>query len=76
MMVEQSQTIYSPLLNLFLDDAILTSHQKDFVETDQNNGIFLIEINADVMQRLASGDHTIKLQLTGPGDVTGTILVK
>lgn len=64
------------LRNLFLDEELLTEYHKDIKVTDKNNGIFLVEISEELMQKLPAEDHELLLQLTGVKDTKETIHVK
>jgi len=70
------RTPSTALRNIFLDEQLLTKYHKDFIIEDQNNGIFLIRISSEIMEKLPAGEYNLLLQLRGPDDITETIQVK
>ena len=70
------RTSSSALLNVFLDDILLPVSSDSCQVIDEENGIFLLRISGKIMQALPTGDHRIKLQLTGYGNAAKTIHVQ
>lgn len=69
------RTPSTALLNVFLDDELLTKYHKDFEIEDRDNGIFLIRFSRDIMKELSVGEHKLLIQLIGSDDIEETIWV-
>ena len=63
------------LLNVYLDGERISAHHGDFSLTDGKNGTFLMLFREEFMLKLASGEHTLRMQLADYGEVTAIITV-
>lgn len=63
------------LLNVYLDGDRISAHHGDFRLIDGKNGTYLMLFSKEFMYKLISGEHSLRMQLTGYGEVTTTITV-
>ena len=63
------------LLNVYLDGERISAVHKDFVVFDAKTGIILLSFSEEYLKQLGPGEHILRIQIAGYGEVSATIIV-